>query len=172
MILLFFILFFVLLLISAIILDKVGNNDYGEAINGWIFASIVSLVICIIANGITYTRVISISEEMKANEAKILIQIDMRNQLQTKFESLLDTNYANYEFAVFDKIANKNNNNQVSVNLYPELKYANVLVELTTQISNLNTQIFDYRKDIEDQKARLAKIHRSPWIFHWILPKN
>jgi len=153
-------------------LDKISITDYSEAKGAWIIAATVVSVIACIIQVILFQVNISDYENITYQYHAKEIYIEKKNVLQTKYESLLDSSYQKHESKIFKDISQgKMGAEKMDLTFYPQIKYANMLLDLTKQIDKLNSVIYNCDVKIADYQKSIRIRYKSPFVINLFYPK-
>lgn len=171
-----FIIFALWSIVAFVLNGRESNrNDYTAAgiITG--FCAVVAiLTLFIITASVNYDiRKAQEGITTKINQKKICIE--RKTFLLIQYNSMLDSNYKSYEKKLFDQMTQKPRQGKdinVNVNVYPEIKYSQTLIELSKRLGEQTDAIYNYDLDIEKDKLYLRTIRYNPMIIGFMLRKT
>lgn len=105
------------------------------------------------------------------------IYMERKVVLFAPFQNMLDSNYGSHEKELYKMITGNRPTNikggmNFNINLYPGIKYASTLTDLSNRLQKLTDAIYDQTLAIEQDKYWLRQIRYSPFIIGALLQKS
>ena len=127
---------------------------------------------------------LSVNYEMAKTKQKIVqleaqrtIYADRKVVLFAPFKNMLDSNYGSHEKELYKMITGNRPvtsgaGMNFNINLYPGIKYASTLTDLSNRLQTLTDKIYEQTLAIEQERYWLRQIKSSPWIIGWLLQSS